>query len=249
MRLKGKVAVITGTAQGLGRAFCLKLAEEGAKIVAADINLTGAEETVKLLREKGGDGWAIKVDVTNESDVQAMAAEAVAKFGGIDILLNNAAVYYGLQRKPFYEIDAAEFDKVLAVNIKGIWMATKAVYPAMKQRGKGKIINISSESFFTGSNGFVHYVASKGGAIGLTRAIAREAGQDNICVNAVAPGFTATEASAGLASLEKYDVSKNCIKRLGQPEDIVGIVAFLASDESDFISGQTILVDGGREMH
>lgn len=249
MRLKGKVAVITGTAQGLGRAFCLKLAEEGAKIVAADINLTGAEETVKLLREKGGDGWAIKVDVTNESDVQAMAAEAVAKFGGIDILLNNAAVYYGLQRKPFYEIDAAEFDKVLAVNIKGIWMATKAVYPAMKQRGKGKIVNISSESFFTGSNGFVHYVASKGGAIGLTRAIAREAGQDNICVNAVAPGFTATEASAGLASLEKYDVSKNCIKRLGQPEDIVGIVAFLASDESDFISGQTILVDGGREMH
>lgn len=249
MRLKGKVAVITGTAQGLGRAFCLKLAEEGAKIVAADINPAGAEETVRLIRAKGLEAFAIKVDVTKEEDVQAMAEEAVAKFGGIDILLNNAAIYYGLQRKPFYEIDCAEFDKVLAVNIKGIWMATKAVYPAMKQRGKGKIINISSETFFTGSNGFVHYVASKGGAVGLTRAIAREAGQDNICVNAVAPGFTATEASAGLASLEKYDVSKNCIKRLGQPEDIVGIVAFLASDESDFISGQTILVDGGREMH
>lgn len=249
MRLKGKVAVITGTAQGLGRAFCLKLAEEGAQIVAADINLAGAIETVRLIQEKGLEALAIKVDVTSEEDVRAMVEETVAKFGGIDILVNNAAIYYGLQRKPFYEIDSAEFDKVLAVNIKGIWMVTKAVYPAMKQRGKGKIINISSETFFTGSNGFVHYVSSKGGAVGLTRAIAREAGQDNICVNAVAPGFTATEASAGLASLEKYDVSKNCIKRLGQPGDIVGIVTFLASDESDFISGQTILVDGGREMH
>ena len=249
MRLKGKVAVITGTAQGLGRAFCLKLAEEGAKIVAADINLNGAEETVKLIHEKGFEAFAMKVDVTNEEDVKAMAAEAVSRFGGIDILLNNAAIYYGLQRKPFYEIDAAEFDKVLSVNIKGIWMATKAVYPAMKQRGKGKVINISSVAFFTGSNGFVHYVASKGGAVGITRAMAREVGQDNICVNSVAPGFTATEASAVLASLEKYDVSKNCIKRLGQPQDIVGLVAFLASDESDFISGQTIMVDGGREMH
>lgn len=249
MRLKGKVALITGSAQGLGRAFCLKLADEGAKIVAADINLAGAEETVRIIREKGLEALAIKVDVTKEADVQTMVAAAVAEFGGIDILLNNAAIYDGLVRKPFYEIDSAEFDKVLAVNIKGIWLATKAVYPAMKQRGKGKIINISSETFFTGSNGFVHYVASKGGAVGLTRAIAREVGQDNICVNAIAPGFTATESSAGLASLEKYDVSKNCIKRLGQPQDLLGIVAFLASDESDFISGQTILVDGGREMH
>ncbi|MHB8983840.1 MAG: SDR family NAD(P)-dependent oxidoreductase [Carboxydocellales bacterium] len=249
MRLKDKVAVVTGTAQGLGRAFCIKLAEEGAKVVAADINLAGAEETVSLIREKGLEALAIKVDVTKEEDVQAMVTEAVTRFGGIDILLNNAAIYYGLQRKPFYEIEAAEFDQVLAVNVKGLWMATKAVYPAMKQRGKGKVINISSETFFTGSNGFVHYVASKGGVVALTRSIAREVGQDNICVNAIAPGFTATEASAGLASLEKYDVSKNGIKRLGQPQDLVGIVAFLASDESDFISGQTILVDGGREMH
>lgn len=249
MRLKGKVAVITGTAQGLGRAFCLKLAEEGAKIVAADINLAGAEETVKLINDKGLEAFAMKVNVTREDEVQAMAAEAVARYGGIDILLNNAAIYYGVQRKPFYEVDSAEFDKVLAVNIKGIWLATKAVFPAMKQRGKGKVINISSETFFTGSTGLVHYVASKGGVVGLTRAIAREVGQDNICVNAIAPGFTATEASAVLANLEKYDVSKNCIKRLGQPQDLVGIAAFLASDESDFISGQTILVDGGREMH
>lgn len=249
MRLKDKVAVVTGTAQGLGRTFCLRLAEEGAKILAADINLAGAEETVRQIRDKGLEAFAIKVDVTKEEDVQSMVDEAAARFGGIDILLNNAAIYYGLQRKPFYDIDATEFDRVLAVNIKGIWMASKAVYPAMRQRGKGKIINISSETFFTGSNGFVHYVASKGGAIGLTRAIAREVGQDNICVNAIAPGFTATEASAGLASLDKYDVSKNCIKRLGQPDDVAGVVVFLASDESDFISGQTILVDGGREMH
>ena len=248
MMLENKVAVVTGTAQGLGRAFCLKLAQEGAKIAAADINLAGAEETVRLIREQGGEAFAIKVDVTKEEDVQVMVAETVAKFGGIDILLNNAAIYYGLTRKPFFEIDAEEFDKVLTVNIKGTWMATKAVYPVMKLRDKGKVINISSETFLTGSNGFVHYVASKGGVVGLTRAIAREVGKDNICVNAVAPGFTNTEASAGLASLEKYDVSKNCIPRLGQPQDLVGIVAFLASDQSDFISGQTILVDGGRQM-
>lgn len=248
MMLENKVAVVTGTAQGLGRAFCLKLAEEGAKVAAADINLVGAEETVKLIRERGGEAFAIKVDVTKEEDVQRMVEETVAKFGGIDILLNNAAIYYGLVRKPFFEIDPAEFDKVLAVNIKGIWMATKAVYPIMKLRGKGKVINISSGTFLTGSNGLVHYVASKGGVVGLTRALAREVGKDNICVNAVAPGFTNTEASAVLASLEKYDVSKNCIPRLGQPQDLIGIVAFLASEQSDFISGQQILVDGGRQM-
>lgn len=249
MFLKEKVAVVTGTAQGLGRAFCLKLAEEGARVVAADINLAGAEETVKMIRESGQEALAIKVDVTKEVDVQALAAEAAARFGGIDILVNNAAIYDGLRRKPFYEINPEEFDMVLGVNIKGVWLASKAVYPAMKARGKGKIINIASETFFTGSNGFVHYVASKGGVVGLTRAIAREVGQDNICVNAIAPGFTNTEASAGLASLDKYDVSKNCIPRLGQPQDMVGIVAFLASDQSDFISGQTFLVDGGREMN
>lgn len=249
MLLAGKAAIITGSAQGLGRQFCLKLAAEGAKVVAADINLTGAEETVGMIQHAGGEGLALRVDVTNEEDLSSMAEQTLSRFGKLDILINNAAIYYGLKRKPFYEIDPQEFDKVLSVNVKGLWMATKAVYAAMKQQGKGKVINVASETFFTGSNGFVHYVASKGGVVALTRSLAREMGKDNICVNAIAPGFTNTEASAGLASIEKYDVSRNCIQRLGQPEDMVGLAAFLASDLSDFISGQTILVDGGREMN
>ncbi len=248
MRLAGKVAIVTGTAQGLGRQFCLKLAAEGARVVAADINLAGAEETARLTREAGLECFAVKADVTRESDTLEMAEKVLASFGKIDILVNNAAVYDGLERKPFYEIAPGEFDRVLAVKVKGIWLSAKAVYPAMKLQGKGKIINISSETAFTGSHGFVHYVASKGGVVALTRALAREAGRDNICVNSVAPGFTATEASAHLSSLDSYDVSRNCVRRLGQPEDLLGIVVFLASDESDFITGQTILVNGGREM-
>ena len=133
--------------------------------------------------------------------------------------------------------------------MKGPWLCAKAVFPFMKAQGKGKIVNLASEVFFTGSHGFVHYVASKGGVVGLTRALAVELGQYGICVNAVAPGFTDTEASRTVADVEKYDTSRTPLQRLQKPDDLVGVVAFLASDESDFITGQTILVDGGRAMH
>jgi len=247
MRLSGKVAIVTGAARGLGRAFCLGLAREGARIMAVDID--NLEETVKMIRSLGGEAEMIQADVVVEGDTKAMAQETLKKFGRLDILLNNAAIYAGLKRKPFFEIDLKEWDLVMNVNVKGAFLATRAVFPFMKEQGSGKIVNLASEVFFTGSTGFVHYVASKGGIIGLTRALAVELGPYNICINCIAPGFTDTEASRGIADVSKYDVSKTPLKRLGKPEDLVGAALFLASPESDFITGQTLLIDGGRAMH
>jgi 3-oxoacyl-[acyl-carrier protein] reductase len=251
-RLEGKVAIVTGASRGLGRVFCLKLAEEGARIVAAtQKNIAGLEETVKEIEAMGGDAIALQVDVTKEEDTLHMARETIEKFGRVDILVNNAAFYYGISRKPFYEIDPAEWDRVMEVNVKGPWLCTRAVFPYMKERGRGSIINLTSEVFFTGSRNFVHYVASKGGVVGLTRSLAVELGPYGIRINAVAPGFTDTEASRLLVPdmEKKYDTSTTPLKRIEKPEDLAGAVAFLASDDSAFITGQTILVDGGRAMH
>jgi len=249
-RLDGRVAVVTGAGKGLGKAFCLKLAQEGADIVGVTrADVEGLEKTGKEVRALGKQALLSKVDVSSERDAFRMAQEALEKFGRIDILVNNAAYYYGVHRKSFTEIDVEEWDRMMAVNVKGPWLCAKAVFPAMKEQGKGKIVNLASEVFFTGSQGFVHYVASKGGVIGLTRALAIELGPYGICVNAVAPGYTDTEASRTIADVNRYDTSKTPLKRLEKPDDLVGVVAFLASDESDFITGQTILVDGGRAMH
>jgi NAD(P)-dependent dehydrogenase (short-subunit alcohol dehydrogenase family) len=182
-------------------------------------------------------------------DTSAMAEAAVKAFGKVDILVNNAAIYDGLKRKPFYEIDPDEWDLVMRVNVKGAFLCTRGVFPYMKNQGYGKIINIASEVFFTGSHGFAHYVASKGGIIGMTRALAIELGPHGIRINCVAPGFTDTEASRGIADVTKYDTSKTPLGRVVKPEDLTGAALFLASPESDFITGQTILVDGGRVMH
>ncbi len=249
-RLDGRVALVTGAGKGLGKAFCLRLAEEGADIVAVTrADTEGLEKTAKEVRSLGREVLAAKVDVSREEDTLSMAAQALERFGRIDVLVNNAAYYYGVTRKAFTEISLEEWDRMMAVNVKGPWLCTRAVFPNMKERGKGKIINLASEVFFTGSQGFVHYVSSKGGVIGLTRALAIELGPYGICVNAVAPGYTDTEASRTIADVSKYDISRTPLKRLERPEDVVGIVAFLASDESDFITGQTVLVDGGRAMH
>lgn len=249
-RLDGRVAIVTGAGKGLGRAFCVRLAEDGANIVAVTrADMEGLKETARLVEEKGREALTSRVDVSTEADTLRMADEAADRFGRIDILVNNAAYYYGVTRKPFMEIEEEHWDRMMAVNVKGPWLCTRAVFPHMKARGKGKVINLGSEVFFTGSHGFVHYVSSKGGVIGLTRALAVELGPHGICVNAVAPGFTDTEASRSLANVEKYDISRTPLNRLEKPEDLVGITAFLASDESDFITGQTVLVDGGRAMH
>jgi len=250
MRLKDKVAIVTGGAKGLGRAFALKLAREGAAVmVVTRKDMDNLAETVRQINDLGGKASFFQADVSKETDTKAMAETAMKEFGRIDILVNNAAIYDGIKRKPFHEIDPDEWDLVMTVNVKGAFLAARAVFPYMKKNRYGKIVNLASEVFFTGSHGFAHYVASKGGIIGLTRALAVELGPHSICINCVAPGFTDTEASRGLADVGKYDISKTPLRRLEKPEDLTGAVLFLASPESDFITGQTLLVDGGRAMH
>lgn len=249
-RLEDRVAIVTGGASGLGKTFCLALAEQGAKLVVADIKDKEAQQTASEIQAKGGSALSIKVDVTSEEATLGMAQETLKQFGRIDILVNNAAMVYGITRKPFTEIPPAEWDKLMAVNLKGVFLCARAVFPQMKKQGKGKIINLSSETAFTGSRYMVHYVTSKGGIISFTRALAAEVGQYGIRVNAVGPGFTDSESSRSLTDdITRYDVSLTPLRRLGVPEDLVGALVFLASDESDFITGQTLVVDGGRYMH
>jgi NAD(P)-dependent dehydrogenase (short-subunit alcohol dehydrogenase family) len=244
MRLEGKVAIVTGAAKGFGRAFCLRLAQEGAKVVAADI--VDASGTVAEIEAEGGVGLALKVDVTSEEDTLRMAEETVEKFGRIDILISNAAALYGIKIVPFYEIEIGEWDRLMAVNVKGQWLCARAVFPQMKKQGKGKIINMGSTSFIGAAGLFAHYITSKAAIIGLTRALARELGDYNINVNTLAPGFTMTEAghllrAQGIGS----KATGRCFKRDEQPEDVLGAMVFLCSEDSDFMTGQTVVVDGG----
>jgi NAD(P)-dependent dehydrogenase (short-subunit alcohol dehydrogenase family) len=248
MILQGKTVIVTGGAQGLGRLYCESLAQEGANVLAADIR--DATAVAEGIRQRGGSAIALKTDVTKEKDVAEMAKAAVEKFGRIDALVNNAAVYYGLSTKHFAEIDSAEWDKVMTVNVKGPWLCVKAVLPQMQKQQSGKIINVSSSTVLLGTPGLLHYVASKAAIIGMTRSMAHEVGDYNICVNTVAPGLTWTEASQGMFTEEraKQSAQKKCLKRLEQPGDLLGVVKFLISDESNFITGQTIVVDGGTAL-
>jgi len=248
-RLENKVAIVTGGGRGLGKVYCLRMAEEGAKVVVADILDREAEETVGEIKAKGGTAAAIKVDVTSESDTQRMAEEAVKKFGRIDILVNNAGYYYGMGRKKFHEVSSEEWDKAMLVNAKGTWLCAKAVFPQMKKQGKGKIINVSTEAVFAPTKGFIHYTASKAAVIGITRVLAGELGQYGICVNVIVPGVVDTAATRSYMTIEKFDVNSVPLGRVEQPEDVVGSVIFFASDDSDYVSGQSLLIDGARRVH
>jgi NAD(P)-dependent dehydrogenase (short-subunit alcohol dehydrogenase family) len=250
MRLEGKVAIVTGAGRGLGKAYSLRLAREGAKVVATDIIDTAG--TVREIVSQDGTAIGLNVDVTSVEDTLRMAEETVAKFGRIDVLVNNAGVLYGLQRTPFEEIDPQLWDKIMAVNVKGVWLCAKAVAPQMKKQGKGKIINISSIIAFMGRPGMMHYAATKGAVISMTYAMAAELGDYNICVNSVAPGYIQTEASLlmhPMEQAEKTAQTRQEIKRVLYPDDLTGTIAFLASDDADAISGQTIVVDGGIIKH
>jgi len=251
MRLDGRVALVTGAAQGIGRAYALRLAQEGAKVVIADI-LEGSGVQQEIA-SKGGEALALKIDVSDEQASTEMAEKTVERFGRIDILINNAAIFSTIKTKPFYEITPREWDDIMRVNVKGPFLCSKAVYPQMKKQGKGKIINVASGVFFKGLPLFLHYVTSKGGVIAMTRALAREMGDDNICVNAIAPGYTVTEVmnqeSIHDEAFTSAVVGSRCFKRDELPEDLLGTIIFLASDESDFITGQTIVVDGGSVLH
>jgi 3-oxoacyl-[acyl-carrier protein] reductase len=248
-RLENKVAIVTGGGRGLGKAYCLRMAEEGAKVVVADILDREAQETVSEIKAKGGTAIAIKADVTSEEDTRRMAGEAVRAFGRIDILVNNAGFYHGMSRRPFNEISSAEWDKMLAVSAKGTWICCKAVFPQMKKQGKGKIINVSSEAVFAPTKGLIHYTAAKAAVIGITRVLAGELGQYGICANVIAPGVIDTPATRSYVNMEKMDASSVPMGRFGLPEDVVGSVIFFASDDSDFVSGQTLLVDGARRVN
>jgi NAD(P)-dependent dehydrogenase (short-subunit alcohol dehydrogenase family) len=240
--------VVTGAAGGLGRAFAGAFADAGAHVVAADLDVDGARRTAAAIADGSGEAIAVEVDVANEQSAGAMVEATLTSYGRLDVLVNNAAVYAGLRRRPFWELDASEWDRVMAVNLKGPWLCAKACAPHLRERG-GAIVNVSSASVLSGSPLFAHYVASKGGLIALTRAMARELGDAGVRVNAVAPGFTLTEASRALvADAESYGVARGAIKRGAQPQDIVGAVLFLASDDSAFVTGQTIVVDGGRQF-
>jgi NAD(P)-dependent dehydrogenase (short-subunit alcohol dehydrogenase family) len=247
VRLGGRVAVVTGGARHIGAAYCRTLAEEGAAVVIADI-LEG-EPLANEIRAAGGKALALTVDVSNEADTDRMAAEAVKAFGRIDILVNNAAIFINIQRHPFYEITADEWDRVSAVNIKGPFLCAKAVFPQMKEQKSGKIINISSSTAYWGTPNFLHYVSSKAALIGMTRSLAREVGEFGICVNAIAPGLVEHEGQNAPKALTELQLKERSIKRLQTPEDLLGVLIYLASSDSDFVTGQTIVIDGGSILY
>ena len=251
MRLKDKVAIVTGAGRGIGKTVALAFADAGANVVAVDLALPPVEETADEIRARGGRALAVRADVSKSDDLVKMADAASREFGGIDILINNAAIA-DIKPKPFIEVTEEEWDKIMSVNLKGVFLSCKAVFPYMKTRGKGKIVNISSGTHFLGAPGLVHYASSKGGVIGFTRTLSRELGQFDITVNSVAPGFTITEGVSSLLAtpgVDEMTVSRRSIKRRQMPEDLIGAIVFLSSDESDFITGQTVVVDGGVALH
>ena len=254
MNLKERVAVITGAAGGIGAAIAVGYAKEGAKVVIADI-LEG-KETVDAVKKAGSEAIFEKTDVTKQAQCDAMAKAAEERFGSIDILVNNAAMYANIIKKPFNEITTEEWNRVMEVNTTGPFHCTKAVFPYMKEKG-GKIINVASSIVFEGAPGMPHYVASKGAVMAFTRSMARELGGFNINVNSLAPGYTQSEASKKIERSradrgmdpEQIMMQKRCLKRSEEPQDMVGTAIFLASDMSAFITGQLILCDGGASFH
>lgn len=246
--LQGKRVVVTGAAGGLGRAFALAFAAEGAVVLACDVNLKGCEDSVAEIMAKGGQGFAALVDVTDAASCRALADTASAAMGGVDVLVNNAALYGGLERRFFEEIDEAVWDRVMSVNIKGVWQMCRAFSPALRA-SKGAIVNIASATVFSGSPQWMHYVASKGAVIAMSRTMAKEMGADGVRVNVIAPGFTLTEASYGhVNDARSYGVDRASLKRPAEVEDIVGGALMLASPLSAYMTGQTLVIDGGRQF-
>ncbi len=257
LRLKDKVVIVTGGAQGIGRAYALGMSVEGARLVIADINLSAAQATSSDIIGQGGQALAIKTDVSSFESTQELAREANNHFGRIDVLVNNAAVFERnkMARVPFWELDPGEWDRAMSVNLKGTFLCCRAVFPYMRAQGGGKIINIASAAALVGSLNQLHYSSSKAGVLGMTKSLARELGEYDINVNCIAPGATQNWDSSDGAEFERRaDVlqqllPKRPMKRIELPEDIVGTAVFLASSDSDFVTGQTIVVDGGEIMH
>jgi NAD(P)-dependent dehydrogenase (short-subunit alcohol dehydrogenase family) len=245
--LEGKVAIVTGGAQGIGRAIADRLAADGARIVIAD--LKGAEDAAADF----ADGVGLTVDVSSEDDVARMAAETVERCGAIDILVNNAGLYASLAMRPFEQIPVDEWRQVMDVNVLSMFLTCRAVVAQMREQGGGRIVNISSGTPFRGVPFVLHYVTSKGAIVALTRALAKELGADEILVNCVAPGFTMStgvqEHPEVIEALRDVSIASRTIKRDMVAEDVVGAVAFLCGPESTFLTGQTMVIDGGQYFH
>lgn len=246
MRFKDKVAIVTGGGGKLGKTYALAFAKEGAKVSLPDV--VSADHVVKAIQDSGGEAMSVSCDVSDERSVKSMVEATVKRFGGVDILVNNAAYFMTVKKSPFWEMEAEEFDKAMAVNVRGVWLCAKSVFPYMKDRPKGKIVNISSGVALNGNPNYIHYVSSKGAVISMTRAMARELGDYGICVNSIAPGFVVTEGRQVDPEYERRRNQQRCFKRSQVEADVVGTVLFLASSESDYMTGQLLSIDGGTQF-
>ncbi len=246
--LKGQTIIVTGAATGIGQAFALGCSAQGANVVVADMN--AADESVERIRQSGGSAIAVKVDVSDDASVTAMANEALAKYGRIDGLVNNAAYFREVKLTEFEQIDPQIWDRIFSVNVKGVWQCCKAVMPAMRKQGSGSIVNIASVVAVAGQPGYLHYVASKGAVLSMTKGLSKEVGKHGVRVNVIAPGFVITDATRNRPiEWQQSFLKARAISREQRPDDLVGTALYLLSDLSGFVSGQTIVVDGGHIMY
>jgi NAD(P)-dependent dehydrogenase (short-subunit alcohol dehydrogenase family) len=250
--LEGKVAIITGASRGIGRALALRFAEEGAKLMLTTTNPERAAGVVEEIKAKGGEAVAMKADISDENDTKKIAEKVMQQYGKVDILINNAGIWYGVEAKPWDAWTVEDWDRMFAVNVKGTWLCCKAIAPLMVKQSRGKIINISSHVIrVPDAQFFLAYALSKAAIYTMTQCLARALGPSGINVNAIGPGYTATEASLGQSGSEQIFqnvIAAQSLKRREEPEDVAGAAVFLASKDSDFISGQFIIVDGGSVM-
>ena len=246
-RLYGRSIIVTGGALGIGRAYVSAFASEGANVVIADIDGESAAKAAREVESEGGVALAVTVDVSDVEGTEAMAKASIDRFGRVDGLVNNAAIAIRIKHvnAPLEELPVEEWDRVIAVNLRGPYLCCRALLPHMKAQGYGKILNISSGTFFNGRPNITNYVASKGGVIGITRSLARETGEYGITVNCIAPGLTASETDETPSSRWEIRVPERAIKRIETPQDLVGAAVFFMSSDSDFMTGQTVVIDGG----